>query len=324
MTPLFERAGAGEGAPAGRSREGQRHRHDLHVRRSHRRDLVARAVAAGARRDPVRTARSSRWRSAATRGRRATPPRAQAAYDQLAGLSAAKARTRIVELLRESRRSGGRPAPDHAPGEVLREGRPAARDRHQPPVVRQDDGFPRRAAGARPRAAVAPGVHGAPVRELGERAVGRLVRQPAAVLRRAVSGVVPDREDGTIDYAQPLLPDEAQLPIDPSTDTPGGYRPDQRDQPGGFAGDPDIMDTWATSSLTPHVAGGWLKTRRCSRRCSRWTCGRRRTTSSAPGSSPRCCARSSSTARCRGATRRSPAGCSTPTARRCRSRRGTS
>ena len=26
---------------------------------------------------------------------------------------------------------------------------------------------------------------------------------------------------------------------------------------GGFVGDPDVMDTWATSSLTPHIAGGW-------------------------------------------------------------------
>ena len=29
-------------------------------------------------------------------------------------------------------------------------------------------------------------------------------------------------------------------------------------QPGGFVGDPDVMDTWATSSLTPQIAGGWL------------------------------------------------------------------
>ena len=38
---------------------------------------------------------------------------------------------------------------------------------------------------------------------------------------------------------------------------PTGYTPEQRDQPGGFTGDPDIMDTWATSSLTPQIAGGW-------------------------------------------------------------------
>jgi valyl-tRNA synthetase len=47
------------------------------------------------------------------------------------------------------------------------------------------------------------------------------------------------------------------LPIDPSTDAPEGYTPDQRDQPGGFTGDPDVMDTWATSSLTPQIVGRW-------------------------------------------------------------------
>ena len=31
----------------------------------------------------------------------------------------------------------------------------------------------------------------------------------------------------------------------------------QRGQPGGFAGDTDVMDTWATSSLTPQIACGW-------------------------------------------------------------------
>mgnify|MGYP003693970393 CR=1 FL=1 len=40
-------------------------------------------------------------------------------------------------------------------------------------------------------------------------------------------------------------------------DVPDGYRPDQRGVPGGFAGDPDIMDTWATSSLTPQIVCGW-------------------------------------------------------------------
>ena len=49
------------------------------------------------------------------------------------------------------------------------------------------------------------------------------------------------------------------LPIDPSTDVPDGYTADQRGQPGGFAGDPDIMDTWATSSLSPQIAGGWIE-----------------------------------------------------------------
>jgi valyl-tRNA synthetase len=51
--------------------------------------------------------------------------------------------------------------------------------------------------------------------------------------------------------------DEAALPIDPQDDAPPGYSAEQRGQPGGFIGDPDVMDTWATSSLTPQIAAGW-------------------------------------------------------------------
>ena len=65
-------------------------------------------------------------------------------------------------------------------------------------------------------------------------------------------------EAGEPDYGHPIVPDEAALPIDPSSDVPAGYRADQRGLPGGFTGDPDVMDTWATSSLSPHIAGGWL------------------------------------------------------------------
>jgi valyl-tRNA synthetase len=58
-------------------------------------------------------------------------------------------------------------------------------------------------------------------------------------------------------YGQPLAPDEDQLPVDPSSDVPAGYEPGQRGKPGGFAGDPDVLDTWATSSLTPQIVGRW-------------------------------------------------------------------
>jgi valyl-tRNA synthetase len=64
-------------------------------------------------------------------------------------------------------------------------------------------------------------------------------------------------EAGEPDHGQPILADPARLPIDPQTDVPEGYTEDQRGEPGGFTGDPDIMDTWATSSLTPQIAGGW-------------------------------------------------------------------
>ena len=56
---------------------------------------------------------------------------------------------------------------------------------------------------------------------------------------------------------QPLVPDGSVLPVDPSSDVPAGYDESQRGQPGGFIGDHDVMDTWATSSLTPQIACKW-------------------------------------------------------------------
>jgi valyl-tRNA synthetase len=62
---------------------------------------------------------------------------------------------------------------------------------------------------------------------------------------------------GMPDYEHPLVPDEADLPVEPSSDVPRGFTQAQRGQPGGFIGDPDVMDTWATSSLSPQIVGGW-------------------------------------------------------------------
>ena len=58
-------------------------------------------------------------------------------------------------------------------------------------------------------------------------------------------------------YDTPIVPADADLPVDPMADPPPGYDPGQRGQPGGFAGDPDVMDTWGTSSLTPQIAARW-------------------------------------------------------------------
>src|SRR6476661_7356760 len=63
--------------------------------------------------------------------------------------------------------------------------------------------------------------------------------------------------DGNPNYDELLLASEDRLPIDPSSEPPHGYDEDQRGKPGGFIGDPDVMDTWATSSLTPQIACGW-------------------------------------------------------------------
>jgi valyl-tRNA synthetase len=63
--------------------------------------------------------------------------------------------------------------------------------------------------------------------------------------------------DGNPDYDAPIVPSEAQLPVDPAADAAPGYEEAQRDVPGGFTGDADVLDTWATSSLTPQIVGGW-------------------------------------------------------------------
>lgn len=58
-------------------------------------------------------------------------------------------------------------------------------------------------------------------------------------------------------YSDLLLAAEEDLPVDPTTDVPPGYSPGQRGLPGGFTAEVDVMDTWATSSLTPQIAAGW-------------------------------------------------------------------
>jgi valyl-tRNA synthetase len=63
--------------------------------------------------------------------------------------------------------------------------------------------------------------------------------------------------DGTVAHDRPIAASEPTLPVDPQSDAPPGYTEDQRGQPGGFVGDPDVMDTWATSSLSPQIAGAW-------------------------------------------------------------------
>lgn len=65
-------------------------------------------------------------------------------------------------------------------------------------------------------------------------------------------------DEGLVQYDQRLAPSKDRLPVDPMSDVPEGYTEEQRDRPGGFAADPDVFDTWATSSLTPQIAAGWV------------------------------------------------------------------
>jgi valyl-tRNA synthetase len=68
----------------------------------------------------------------------------------------------------------------------------------------------------------------------------------------------PITADGEADWEHPILPDMSQLPVDPQSDVPAGYAETQRGVPGGFVGDSDVLDTWATSSLTPQIATKWM------------------------------------------------------------------
>ncbi|HMG29430.1 MAG TPA: valine--tRNA ligase [Jiangellaceae bacterium] len=63
--------------------------------------------------------------------------------------------------------------------------------------------------------------------------------------------------DGEPRFETPVVPAEATLPVDPATDVPPGYAESDRGVAGGFVADPDVMDTWATSSLTPQIVCGW-------------------------------------------------------------------
>ncbi|MFF1879883.1 valine--tRNA ligase [Pseudarthrobacter sp. NPDC058196] len=64
---------------------------------------------------------------------------------------------------------------------------------------------------------------------------------------------------GNPDYDHPIIPSDDMLPVDPAADAAPGFDESQRDQANGFTGDADVLDTWATSSLTPQIVGGWSR-----------------------------------------------------------------
>jgi valyl-tRNA synthetase len=185
-----------------------------------------------------------------------------AAWEALAGRTARQARTRIVELLRESGALIGEPRAITHPVNYYEKGdRPLEIVTSRQWYVRNGAGDPALAEALLKRGrelAWHPGFMRARYQHWVEG-----LNSDWLISRQRYFGVpfpVWYRIDDSGEplWDDPIVPGDDELPVDPQSQAPPGYEESQRGRPGGFAGDPDVMDTWATSSLSPQIVGGWI------------------------------------------------------------------
>ena len=185
-------------------------------------------------------------------------PAGRAAYQQLAGLTVTAARARVAELLRDAGLARGEPEPvTHAVKFYENGSKPLEIMTTRQWYIRNGgrDQDLRDAMLARGREL---DWHPPHMRARYENWVGGLSGD-WLISRQRFFGVpipvwYPLDDDGEPRYDAPIPAPQDALPVDPAAEPPPGYDEDQRGKPGGFTGDPDVMDTWATSSLTPQIA----------------------------------------------------------------------
>jgi valyl-tRNA synthetase len=187
---------------------------------------------------------------------------ANAAWSELVGRTVKQAQRRIVELLRDAGDLQGEPRPITHPVKFYERGeRPLEIVTSRQWYIRNGGRDEELRADLLKRGAEL-SWHPSTMRLRYDNWVAGLIGD-WLISRQRFFGVpvpvwYPLGQDGQPDYGSPLVPPEVRLPVDPASDVPEGYTEDQRDSPAGFTGDPDVMDTWATSSLTPQIAGRWV------------------------------------------------------------------